>query len=207
MAHWTRLRPMLVMAMLFTAPAAALAHLLTTWVPETLAMRDLTRSAQHDAREFERQCGELEQLRQGVERLRDLAREQDAARAPWLSQREQHRVSDTLAKTLQGDGATIEKLTFHEVSLFAAHPQAGVLACEQVTVACRGPYDSLTQRLDSLVDLDLPIRVARVSWRRGRQDIELTLCLEIPFVPSGELEKSLRDEAGYYEDDEEDDEF
>lgn len=201
--NWLKPRPALVMVMLFVAPAAALTHLVLNWVPETLAVMGLTDSVHRDRQEVARCCDELECALQDSVRLRALAQQPGAARrAPWLPRREQPFVSNTLAETLQGDDVTVEGLSFEEVALYAAAPETGILACEQVAVTCRGPYAGLTERLDCLIGLDLPLRLTRLSWRRGEGHIDVDLHVQVPFMPDGALEAALRAEAGLEEDDE-----
>ena len=202
MTNWFRLRPILVMVMLFIAPTAAIAHLLLTWAPETFTLKRLSRSVHQNAETIAEQLEQLEQLRLNTERLKTLAADQGAFGRSWRPRREHSRVSDLLAETLRGGGVTLEQLVFNQAGLYAASPEGGVLACEQVTVVCRGPYTGLTGCLDRLAELDLPIRITQATWQRAEQNLELTMEMQIPFVPEGALETLLREEAGLEEEEE-----
>ena len=202
MTNWFKLRPMLVMVMLFIAPTAAIAHLLLTWAPATFTLQRLSRSAHRDAETIAEQIEQLEQLRLNTKRLKTLAVDQGDVGRSWLPRREHSRVSDLLAETLQGDGVTLEQLVFNQAGLYGASPEGGVLACEQVTVVCHGPYAGLTDCLDRLAELDLPIRIVQVAWQRTEQNLALTMEMQIPFVPEGALETILREEAGLEEEEE-----
>ncbi|MGD8451483.1 MAG: hypothetical protein PVJ57_06665 [Phycisphaerae bacterium] len=205
MTHWLRLRPMLVLAMFIAAPAAALAHLMWTWVPQAVAVRHLTSELSSDARSYSASVDELAVLQGHTRRLNELAdQNRDSVANLWLPRREHYRVSDTLAETLQGDGVTVTRLTFGEPVLYAADAEAGVLACEQATIVCRGTYAGLSGRLDRLASLDLPLRIVRATWTGDGPEVEVSLDLQVPFVPEGALAELLREEAGFYED--EDDE-
>lgn len=198
MAHWLKPRPLLVLALLFVTPAAAIAHLLITWAPAAYGVYRLAESVEQNQAAFERQAAELERAQQELAHLRELAAEAERNRG-WLPRRDHHRVSNLLGQALQGDGVVLERLAFDEPVLYAAAPDAGVLACEEVTAVCRGPYAGLVARLDALDHLGVPVRVTYASWKRAEHDVELELELQVPFVPEGELAQRLSEEAGLEE--------
>jgi hypothetical protein len=183
--------------MLLAAPALAIGHLMATWVPRVLAAKRLTHSVRQQANAVEQHLDQLTQAQADTARLRTLAETHShPAEKRWLPQREHYNVSNTLAKTLQSNGVTVERLLFEEPTLYAVVPPGDALACEQVTVVCRGPYTGMTECLDQLVELDLPIHLTHLAWQRREQGIELALEMQIPFAPDGPLEAALRRAAG-----------
>ena len=200
--HWLRPRPLLVILMLVVAPGAALAHLLINWAPESLALNRMTRDLHQHAAALEAYVSALATLQQQTTQMRELADKQsNRIKQQWLGKRAQDDVSEQIADALEGDGVRVDRISFGSPALFAAAEEAGVLACEDVSVACSGSYEGLVLRLDAFEKLDLPCRLTHTAWSRDRGAIEVTLDLQVPFLPEGELDAALRVEAGINEDD------
>ena len=198
--HWLKPRPLLVVLMLVAAPGAALAHLLIHWVPESLALRRLTTDVRERSDELQGQTVKLAELQAQAKEMRKLVNIQvDQLKTQWLEKRTQDEVSEIVANTLEGDGVQVDRISFGSPALFAADEQAGVLACEEVSVSCSGNYEGLVRGLDAFEQIALPYRITHMAWSCNRSSIQLTLDLQIPFVPDKELDKKLSMEAGFDE--------
>lgn len=195
MTYWLRPPTPLVLTLLILAPAAPLGHLMLTWMPRTLAAKRLAESIQSTTRRAEAQLTKLEHLRQRTNQLRSL-RQAAGAQKAWLDQRDHFGVSDTLARAFQHGAVQVTRLTFDEPELYAASPQGELLACEKVTVVCRGSYDDLTACLDRLESSGLPLEVTDLGWERHESELELTVQMRVPFAPDAELEATLKQAAG-----------
>ncbi len=201
MRHWLKPRPLLVMALLLAAPLGAIGHLAVTWAPRTLSLHRMTQATRADARNADKHVQLLAQVAQQTEQLAAMSATYTDER-PWLPQRDRNGVADALAQAFEVPGVTVEQLTFADAELYAADPDAGVLACERVNIAFRGDYAGLTRCLDALTQLQLPQRITQIAWQRDDRDVCLNLELEVPFAPQGPLERALLSEAGLLEDDE-----
>lgn len=204
MANWLRPRPLMVMALLLAAPVGAIAHLMITWAPGALTVKRITDALVPGARSVTADIQQLAQVQADTARLERLAAQHSAA-APthWLPQRDRNGVSDTLAGTLQGGGVVVAQLQFDEASLYAATSEGELLACENVVLVCRGSYAGLADCLDRLHALELPVRITNMTWQRDETNVELTLAVQVPFVPEGELEAALQEEAGIEDEEDE----
>ena len=204
MRHWFKVRPIVVMVLLFAAPLGAIAHLMVTWAPQTIAVRRLAYAIPEQTNALTQNVQALEQVRSTTARLQALATEHGGpGQRRWLPEPCHNEISNTLAATLQGRGIVVEDLTFDEPALYTATADGDVLACECVSARCRGSYTNLTAALDRLSHEDLPLSITQLEWQRNDSDVTVTLHLRIPFVPDAQLDAALRDEAGLETGDEE----
>ena len=194
MRHWLSARCILIALLLVAAPGAALAHVLLTWVPRQVALARLDREV---TRERQRLDVNLEQgirLQQQSARLQELLTA-TAAQPDWLPQRDQHGVFDRLAEAFHDERITLEQLTLGEPVVCAAVSRTNLLACEQVTAFCSGDYAALTACIDRVCELELPVLVKKLAWRRTDTHLTLAMQLQIPFVPDQALRELLADKA------------
>jgi hypothetical protein len=195
--HWLKFRPLLVLTLLFIAPAAAVAHLMLTWGPEWFVVQRLTNSIPQSGQVIASRMDQLQQIRAMTARLEQLTQHDEEFTAQcWLPTRQRNHVSDALAAALGAADVTLDQLTFEDPALFTAAPQGEVLACERVAVACHGSYGGLTECLNRLGQIGFPIRATHVKWQRTDAGVELTLEIQIPFAPDADLARALRVEAG-----------
>ena len=198
MRAWLAPRTILIALLLVVAPAAALAHLLLTWVPARIAVAQVNGDVSRDAQQLDVESQEeirLQKEWQGLQR----ATASTAHAARWLPQRDRDLVFDRLAGAFQVDRVALERLTLAEPGLYCAARRSNLLACERVTVRCVGDYASLSNCLDRLANLDLPMRVTHLTWGRGAAGLTLGLEVEVPFIPDQTLAKTLADAAGLEE--------
>jgi cell division protein FtsB len=196
MRHWLTPRCLLVALLLVAAPGAALAHLLVTWVPTRLALAGLNREIAQYARQFESRHEQSAVLFEQAQRLRDAQQAiDDRSRVAWLPRRDRDAVFDQLADAFGADGAALERLTLEDPALYAAASRTNLLACERVTVECTGDYAALTACLDRIAGLDLPLRIAHLTWGPSGSNLSLALRIDVPFVPDATLGAALANAA------------
>jgi hypothetical protein len=196
MRPWLTPRCLLVALLLVAAPGAALAHLLVTWVPTRLALADLDRAAAQRAQQFESSYEQSAGLIEQAERLRQAQQAlDDQSRRAWLPHRDRDVVFDQLADALAADGATLEHLTLEDPALYAAVSRTNLLARERVMVECTGAYADLAACLDRLTRLDLPFRIAHLTWGQSSSKLSLALQIDVPFVPDETLGAALANAA------------
>jgi len=111
-------------------------------------------------------------------------------------------VCEKLGKTLSDDRILVQKLKLDAPRLYAVVPPRDVVACEDITIECRGDYPALTGWLDRMAGLDVPVRFKRIAWRRERGRLTLTTRVEVPFVADPALRAALVGEAELEETDE-----
>ena len=204
MREWVTPRCVLVVLLVVVAPGAALAHLLVTWVPGRVEVARLDREIARDTEQLDVEWEQNSRFQQQTDRLRQAAAEtRQTSRRSWLPQRDRSRVFDSLAAAFDDDRVSIEQLTLGEPGLHAAVSRSSLLACERVTVLCTGSYAVLATCLDRVVGLDLPLRVAELSWSRAGARLQLSLQLEVPFVPDDPLREALAEAEGLVEEDDE----
>ena len=196
MRHWLTPRCLLVALLLVAAPGAALAHLLVTWVPTRLALAGLDRAAaqrtQQFASSYAHSAGVIEQtqpLKQAQQAL------DDQSRLAWLPHRDRDAVFDQLAEAFGADRTALEHLTLEDPALYAAASRTNLLACERVTVECTGDYADLAACLDRIAGLDLPLRIAHLTWGQSGSKLSLALRIDVPFVPDATLGAALANAA------------
>jgi len=196
MRHWLTPRCLLVALLLVAAPGAALAHLLVTWVPTRLALAGLNRSVAQCAQQFESSHEQSSGLFAQTERLRQAQQAlDDPSRQAWLPHRDRDAVFDQLAEAFGSDGAALERLTLEDPALHAAASRTNLLACERVTVECAGDYAALAACLDRIARLDLPLRIAHLTWGPSGSNLSLALRIDVPFVPDATLGAALANAA------------
>jgi hypothetical protein len=196
MRHWLTPRGLLVALLLVAAPGAALAHLLVTWVPPRLALAGLNRDVTQCAQQFELSHAQSSALFEQTARLRQAQQtlDEQSGRA-WLPHRDRDAVFDQLAEALGAAGVTLEHLTLENPALYAAASRTNLLACERVTAECTGDYAALTVCLDRVARLDLPLRIAHLTWGQSGAQLSLALGIDVPFVPDETLGAALADAA------------
>jgi hypothetical protein len=200
--QWMTPRCILVVLTLVVAPCAALAHLVVVWVPGHFDVARLNLEIAYNTRELDREWEQTSELIECTKQLRQAtADEQGTHDRGWLPHRDRDLVFESLADALHDDRVSIERLTIDEPGLFAAVSRSNLLACERVTVSCAGAYSCLTACLDRISALDLPVRITELSWSRNGSTLDLSLKLEIPFVPEESLRLALADAAGLSEKD------
>lgn len=203
MRPWLTPRCVLLLLLLVGAPVAALAHALIAWVPATVVVARLQRQTARDAAETEAQWRECGRIQQEMTRLRAIAAEHRRQTAPpCLPERQSHAVCEKLGKTLSDDRILVQKLKLDAPRLYAVVPPRDVVACEDITIECRGDYPALTGWLDRMAGLDVPVRFKRIAWRRERGRLTLTTRVEVPFVADAALRAALVGEAELKETDE-----
>lgn len=196
MRHWLTPRCVLVALLLVAAPGAALAHLLVTWVPTRLALSGLDRAAAERTQQFELSYEQTSELIEETQRLQQAQRAlDDQSRRAWLPHRDRDAVFDQLAEAFVAEGAALERLTLEEPALYAAASRANLLACERVTVECTGSYAGLAACLDRVARLDLPLRIAHLTWGQSGANLSLALQIDVPFVPDETLGAALANAA------------
>jgi len=200
--HWLTPRCILITLMLVAAPGAALAHLLATWAPTHIEIVRLDREMARDVQQLDAELEQVARLQQQTARLQDVATATEAW-PDWLPERDQYGVFDRLAEAVRDERVTIEQLALGEPGVYAAAARTNLLACEQVSVLCRGDYAALTACLDRICELDLPVRFKELSWHRADTRLELWLLLEVPFVPDERLRATLAQQAKLLEKDDE----
>jgi len=200
---WLTPRCVLLLLLLVGAPVAALAHALIAWVPATVVVARLQRQTARDAAETEAQWRECRRIQQEMTRLRAIAAEHRRRTVPpCLPERQSHAVCEKLGKTLSDDRILVQKLKLDAPRLYAVVPPRDVVACEDITIECRGDYPALTGWLDRMAGLDVPVRFKRIAWRRERGRLTLTTRVEVPFVADPALRAALVGEAELEETDE-----
>jgi hypothetical protein len=185
--------------MLVVAPSAALAHLLVAWMPARLELGRLSHTISRQTQHLDAEWKQCAELRARIEKLQQVAATRSEARPSWLPRRDRHGVFDRLAEAFQDERVSVERLTLDEPALYAAVSRSNLLACEQITVCCSGDYAPLASCLDRVISLDLPVRLAQLSWSRAGMRLSLSLLLEVPFVPDETLRRALAEAAGLSE--------
>lgn len=199
MRAWLTPRTILIVLLLVIAPGAAIARLLVTWLPQRLAVVELNREVMQHQQTLEAESEQATRLQ--AELTRTQAALHDAHAQPaWLPRRDKDAVFDHVAAAFRVADVALEQLTLEDPGLYAAASRRDLLACERIAVRCTGSYAGLTDCLDSVAGLDLPVRVTQLTWGRGEGVLALGLQLEVPFVPDATLNKSLADAAGLEED-------
>lgn len=196
MRHWLTPRCVLVVLMLVVAPSAALAHLLVAWMPARLELGRLSRTISRQTQHLDADWKQCAELQARIDNLQQVAAARGESRPSWLPRRDRHGVFDRLAEAFRDECVSVERLTLDEPALYAAVSQSNLLACEQITVWCKGDYAPLASCLDRVIDLDLPVRFAHLSWSRAGMQLSLSLLLEVPFVPDETLRRALAEAAG-----------
>jgi hypothetical protein len=192
---WLTPRCILIVLLLVAAPGAALAHLLVTWAPIQLENIRLDRSVTRYTKRLDAEIKHSTELQQRTAHLQELAQATTRG-SDWLPARDRHGVFDRIAEVLRDQHVTIEQFSLGEPALYAAVSGDNLLACEQVSALCTGDYAALTECVDRIEALDLPVRVSKLSWRRTGERLALALQLEVPFVPDQALCAALADKAG-----------
>jgi hypothetical protein len=196
MRHWLTPRCLLVALLLVAAPGAALAHLLVTWVPTRLALAGLNRAVAQCAQQFESSHKQSSGLFEETEQLRRTQQKlDDPARQAWLPHRDRDAVFDQLAEAFAADGAVLERLTLDDPALYVAASRSNLLACERVNVECTGDYTALAACLDRVASLNLPLRIAHLTWGQSGYKLNLALRIDVPFVPDTTLGAALANAA------------
>jgi hypothetical protein len=187
---------LLVAALLVAAPGAALAHLLYIWLPQRVIVARLNWTTTAQAARLDAVCARTRAvLDQTIELQRCSAALRDPARRAWLPERDRAGVFDRLADNFRADRVSLEQMTMDEPGLYAAVGRSNLLACERVTVHCTGDYAALTECLDRLRGLELPLRITRMTWSGETIPLRLVLQIEVPFVPDDALRTTLADAA------------
>lgn len=201
MRDWMTPRFILVAVLLVAAPGAAVAHLLVAWLPQRLALADLQEEIATTTRQLESEWVQSERFQQEVDQLRQRnADNDDASSIRWLPQRDRNAVFDRIADAFLDERVSIEQLTLDEPALCAAVSASNLLACERITVKCRGDYGALTACLDQVAALEIPVRIQYLNWSYGRGGLELEADLDVPFVPDAALRDVLAQDAGLEDD-------
>jgi hypothetical protein len=186
----------MLMLLLGGAPAAALGHLLLTWLPPAVAVLRLQRQAARETVEIEAEWREYHRIREQVTRLRGIASQHDGQRAsPCLPNRQPHTVFEKLGQLLSDERISVRQLKFAEPCLCAVVPPRDVLACEDITLECSGDYAALSQCLDRMLSLDVPVRCRQMVWLGEGDALRLTAQIEVPFVADAVLRQELIGEA------------
>ena len=204
MRKWLMPQALLVMLMLVAAPCAALAHLLIVWVPDQVAVVQLSSDVTRTSARLEAERDQHQRFRDEIERMEQLRTER-ARQAEWLPQRQKDAVFDCLAEAFSDPRVSIEQLTLGEPDLYVGVSATALLACEQAQVVCQGDYEALTECLDRLFAAPLPLRVAQLAWRPAGEALSLDIRIQVPFTPDSDLRAVLARGAGLEveEDDEE----
>ena len=100
-----------------------------------------------------------------------------------------------MAEAFAAGHAALEHLTLEDPALYAAASRTNLLACERVTVECTGDYAALTACLDRIAGLDLPLRIAHLTWGPSGSNLSLALRIDVPFVPDATLGAALANAA------------
>lgn len=195
MRAWLTPRCILVVAMLVLAPGAAIAHLLLTWFPGTVAVAALRTAIDRDAARAEQTSSEIRDVQRQLAAAR--AGEQAESQRPvaWLPQRDRYGVLEQLSLAVDEPGVTVEQLAMHEPKLFCAVSRQELLACEKIALRAAGDYVGLTHCLERIANLGLPMRVTAAAWQAAADKVHLVLELEVPFAPDDKLREALADEA------------
>ena len=182
-------RLVLTTVLLITAPGAAVAFMLLDWAPERIAARRVYADARRDAAAVAEA-----RARTGVasKQLESLEQAEGEARlAPWLSKRDHDAVSDRFAEAFRHPLLSVDRLTLDEPGLYAAESRDNLLACERATIECTGPYAALTECLDRLFELGLPLRITRLTWTVNGAQMRLAMNVDVPFIPDDPLRTQL----------------
>lgn len=192
---WLNPRCVFVALLLIAAPGAALGHLVWTWVPARVAVAQLRQDIALQSEVVDREQLLTEALRARSAQLEQSQGTRDASTALWLPRRDRDGVFDQIAGAFRSPQIAIDRLTLDEPGLYAAAARSNLLACERVALDCSGEFTGLTQSLDRLASLELPLRIPRLIWAADGHVLRLSLNLEVPFVPNDELRNKLADVA------------
>ena len=199
MREWLTSRCILIAVLLVAAPGAALAHLVVSWIPSRLEVARLEKEIARRTEGLDAEWRRCEELRAQRQMLRAATAVRDAAGARWLPQRDEHGVFDRVAEAFRDNRVSIEKLTMEDPKLYPVTSESALLAYEPITIYCAGGYTALTNCLDRLMELGVPLRCADLAWQRTGEKLELSMRLEAPFVPDEPLRTALADAAGIRE--------
>jgi len=203
MKPWMTPRCLIIAFLLVGAPAAALGHLLASWLPTSFALTRLQRQTAEEAGRVEQESQQCAQIREEIARLRALADESERSATPlWLPGRQSHTVFDALGRVFDRQRVSIRQLKLDEPGLYAVVPPDCVLACEDVTIECAGTYAALTDGLDSLEALDLPLRFRHATWLCEGDRLRFVARVQVPFLPGDALRQTLAGDVEFEESDE-----
>ena len=179
---------LLLLALLIGAPVVALLPLLLNWLPARIQAARLKGSVDALSRRISSRAAQVNALRARITIARnDIARLRLGEEGRWLPQRDERTVFDRCAAAVTGAPVTVRKLVLGEPRLYAGVSRGNLLAADRIEAVCSGAYSDLTQCLDALAELGLPLRFSEVTWRRQGREQQLRLVLDAPFVPDEPL--------------------
>ena len=187
---------LLLLALLIGAPLAAMLPLFVSWLPAQIRAARLKSNVETLSARIASDSRAVRALRARIDiARRERAERQDAAEARWLSHRDERSVFDHCAAALSGAPVTVKRLVIEPPRLFAGKSRANLLAADRVEAVCSGDYAALTQCLDALAAVAIPLRCSELIWRRQGREQELRLTLDAPFVPDAALAAELAERS------------
>ncbi len=187
---------LLMLALLIGAPPVALLPLLLNWLPARLQAARLKSSVDALSSRIALRSAEADALRARITIARnDIAGLRLGEEGRWLPQRDERTVFDRCAAAVTGAPVTVRKLVLGEPRLYAGVSRDNLLAADRIEAVCSGVYSDLTQCLDALAELALPLRFSEVTWRQQGRDQQLRLVLDAPFVPDEPLATVLGEKS------------
>lgn len=179
---------LLLLALLIGVPVLALLPLLMNWLPARLRAAELKDSVDSLSSRIALRNMETGALRAQITIVRnDIVRLRAGEEGRWLAERDERAVFDRCAAAVTGAPVTVRKLVLSEPRLYAGVSRGNLLVADRIEAVCSGSYSDLTQCLDALAELSLPLRFSEVTWRRQGREQQLRLVLEAPFVPDEPL--------------------
>lgn len=187
---------LLLLALLIGGPLAAMIPLFVGWLPAQLRALRLKANVETLSARIASDSREVQGLRAKIEiARRERNDRQGAETARWLSQRDERSVFDHCAAALSGAPVTVKRLALEPPRLFAGQSRENLLAADRVVAVCSGDYAGLTQCLDALAEVAIPLHCSDLTWRRQGRAQELRLALDVPFVPDAELAAKLAERS------------
>lgn len=189
---------LLLVALLIGAPLVALLPLLLNWLPSRLRAAELKDSVHGLSSRIALRNVEISTLRARIAIARNnIMRQRIGENGRWLAQRDARAVFERCAAAVTGAPVTVRKLVLGQPRLYAGASRDNLLAADRIEAVCSGSYSDLTQCLDALAELALPLRFSEVTWRRQGREQQLRLVLDAPFVPNETLAALLGENSDF----------